>query len=476
MMLLLKQTITRRPRMASIADWRRRLKSSLLFDEAVRRILDVQRIEDQCRQLDHHRRSSFWSPAVTLLTFLLQTLSAEKTLRAAVASLLSQMPGQEIDSLPSPDPSAYCQARKKLPLGVVGGLSHALADEMQADQGEECLWNGHRVKKIDGTTVSMPDEAELQKVFPQPDAQKAGCGFPVARLVVMFCWATGAVIREAVGNLNDGEITLCRRHYAEWLEPGDVLLADRHYCSYVDLARLNEQGVFVVYRLHQRRSADFRQGRRLGKDDRLVTWPRPERWSVTCGITEKEFSQLPEMLAVRLVRIAHTSKGFRSRTVIVATTLLDPVKYPADEIRALYRDRWTVELNIRSLKTHLGMDVLRGKSEDVVRKEIAVHLLAYNLIRLLMWRAAGQHSRNLHRLSFTGTLHRLRQVAASMMLAPHQDDARQTACMLAWIAADLVPDRPDRMEPRRRKRRPKEYSLLTKPRAWYHKHGDDDAR
>lgn len=462
--------------MVSIAHWRQRLKSGLLFDEVIRRVLGVERIEEECRQVDHRWRRSFWSPPVTLLTFLLQVLSAEKTLRAAVASLLNQMAAQNVGSRPSADPTAYCQARQKLPLKVVDHLNHALADEMQAELGQNGLWHGHRVKKMDGTTISMPDEPELQNAFPQPEAQKPGCGFPIARLVVMFCWATGAVIRQATGNLNDGEITLCRQHYAEWLEPGDVLLADRHYCSYVDLARLNEQGVFGVYRLHQRRSADFRQGQRLGKDDRLVTWQRPKQWLASFGISKEEFNELPETLSVRLVRIAHTPKGFRSRTVIVATTLLDPVKYPADDIRALYRDRWTVELNIRSLKTHLGMDELRGRSEDVVRKEIAVHLLAYNLIRLLMWRAARQHDRNLHRLSFTGTLHRLRQVAASMMLAPDQDDLRHIACLTAWIAADLVPDRPNRMEPRRRKRRPKEYSLLTKPRAYYHKHGDDNAR
>ena len=458
--------------MASISDWRRRLNSGLLFDEVVRKILEGDHIEELCVQAQHSWRNSFWSPAVTLITFLLQVLSAEKTLRAAVASMLAQLASQQVEGPPSPDPSAYCQARRRLPLEVVGQLSEDLAKQMQVEVGQEYYWHGHRVKKIDGATVSMPDTPGLQKTFPQPKAQKPGCGFPVARLVVLFCWATGAVLREAIGNLHTAEISLFRAHYAEWLESGDVVLGDRHFCSYVDLARLGERGVFVVYRLHQGRTGDFRMGRRLGKHDRLVTWFRPRAWWPSCGISREEFESLPETLTVRMIRIPQTPKGFRSRTVVVITTLLDPTAYPAEEIRALYRDRWTVELNIRSLKTHLGMEILRGQNEDVVRKEIAVHLLAYNLIRLLMWRAAREHQQNLHRLSFTGTLHRIRQLAPAMVLSPHHHDRRMLTSLLAWIASDIVPHRPNRIEPRRRKRRPKPYSLLRRRRSWYRLHGD----
>ncbi len=143
----------------------------------------------------------------------------------------------------------YCQARRKLPLKAVDHLNRSLAGEMQAALGPDGRWHGHRVKKVEGTTVSMPDQPLLQKVFPQPDAQKPGCGFPVARLVVMFCRATGAVLRQATGNLKEAEISLFRRHYTEWLERGGMVLADRHDCSYIDLVRLNSQGLFIVYRL-----------------------------------------------------------------------------------------------------------------------------------------------------------------------------------------------------------------------------------
>jgi len=283
----------------------------------------------------------------------------------------------------------------------------------------------------------------------------------------------------ALGNYYTGELTLFRRNWDEWLASGDVVVADRHYCSYVDIVRLQQRSVFCLFRLHHCREADFRKGRRLGRHDRLVTWSRPKRWLPSFGICREEFEQLPETLTVRQIRITRVPKAFRSQTVVVATTLLDPKVYPADEIRALFRDRWTAELNLRSLKTHLGMEILRGESPDVVRKEIAMHLLAYNLIRLLMWQAAREHGRDLHRLSFTGTLHRLRRVLPFAMLWSSGRNARTAdlrVWLLKWIAEDELPDRPDRSEPRRKKRRPKEYSLLSKPRSWYHLHGDDDAR
>jgi Transposase DDE domain len=465
--------------MANIPHWRRQLNSGLLVDPSVRDVLSCRGIEEHARESGHRCRESFWSPGMTLLAFLLQVLSAEKTLRAAVASLLAQLAARGEKGLPSSDPSAYCQARRRLPASCVERPTRALAERMQDLVGPEHRWHGHRLQIVDGSTVSMPDTPALQKAFPQPSAQRRGCGFPIARLVVLFCWATGAVAQVALGNLHIAEVTLFRKNWDEWLAPGDVVVADRHYCSYGDIVRLRQRGVFCLFRLHHRREADFRKGRRLGRHDRLVTWSRPKRWFPSFGISREEFEQLPETLAVRQIRITHVPKGFRSQTIVVVTTLLDAKAYPADEIRALFRDRWTAELNLRSLKTHLGMEILHGQSPDVVRKEIAMHLLAYNLIRLLMWQAAREHGRDLHRLSFTGTLHRLRRVLPLAMLCSSGRNVRTVALrdwLLQWIADDELPDRPDRVEPRRKKRRPKEYSLLSKPRSWYHLHGDTDAR
>jgi len=461
--------------MADLTPWRRELKSALLVNSILAQVFSAEAIEAACRALGHEWRDSFWNPTTTLVTFLFQVLSAEKTLRAAVADLLAQLAALGRRHLPSPDPAAYCQARQRLPAKVLVGLLGNVVEQMKGLPQSTLTWLGRRVWIADGTTVSMPDEPELQAAFPQPSAQKPGCGFPVARLEVLFCWATGGIVDAVIGSLHSAELPLFRKLWHHF-QAGDVALCDRAYCAYVDMVRLLQRGVFGVFRLHQRRKADFRMGKRLGKDDQLVTWQRPA-WVESMGISKQELEALPETLTVRLVRIVGAPKGFRSRTITVATTLLDPVETAADQIRALYRDRWQAELHLRSIKVQLGMDILRGKSVDVVTKEIIMHLVEYNLIRLMMWHAAREHGCDLHRLSFTGTLHRLRDTLASLLRARTQAEALNLlAQLLQWIAADTVPDRPNRVEPRRKKRRPKQYSLLNKPRSRYHRHGDTNAR
>jgi hypothetical protein len=461
--------------MAHSNSWTRRLKTGLLTNTTIGAALAPDVIEAAAHALGHVWRDTFWKPSTTLLAFLLQVLSPEKTLRAAVGDLLTQLAALGEERLPSGDPSAYCQARQRVPFDLHLVMLAGVWERIRRLANSCGTWLGRRVWIVDGTTVSMPDEPELQEAFPQPSGQKRGCGFPVARLVVLFCWATGAIRDVVIDSLHTHELPLFRKLWSHF-QKGDVVLCDRAYCSFADLHRLRERGVFCVFRLHQRRRADFRQGRRLGEDDQLVTWPRPP-WQPKMGLSREEVAQLPETLTVRLVRITGAAKGFRSRTIVVVTTLLDPIETPADEIRALYRDRWLAELNLRSLKTQLGMDVLRGESVDVVTKEMVMHLLAYNLIRLLMWQAAREHGRNLHRLSFTGTLHRLRDVFPLVLrTSTGENRERLMAQLRKWIADDKLPDRPNRFEPRRKKRRPKEYSLLQRPRQWYRLHGDPDAR
>ena len=462
--------------MVRLAHWRRRVNGGLLDNPVLRQFLSPGVIEGYCRQVGHVWRASFWSPAMTLHAFLIQVLDPVKTVRSAVAQLQAQLIGSGRVDLPSGDPSAYCQARRRLPGAVIQRLLGQSTDRLRHLVGGERSWLGRQVWVLDGSSASMPDTPELQRAFPQPPGQKPGCGFPVAQFVALFCWTTGAVIDLAIDTIRPHELTLFRR-LGHHFSAGDVVLGDRAYCSYVDLARLLEKGVFSVFRLHQRRVANFRRGLRLGADDRLVVWQRPQRWLPSMGISLDAFEALPETMTVRLVRITGAVRGFRSRTIVIATTLLDPIEVPADDIRALYRDRWTVELNLRSLKVALGMDLLRGQSVDVVRKEIAMHLLAYNLIRTIMWQAARRHGRDLHRLSFTGTLHRLRAVLPVWrVITSRRCRQRFIDELLSGIARDTIPHRPNRIEPRRRKRRPKPYSLLVKPRSWYHHHIDTEAR
>lgn len=462
--------------MASIAHWRRHVNQNLLIDPCLSEVLAPAAIEGHCRNAGHCWRESFWSPAVTLVTFLLQVLSAEKTLRSAVAALLAQQAARGRQDGPSGDPAAYCQARRRFPEKALWAITRNVADRVRGLVRGDDTWLGRRVWVLDGSTASMPDTPELQEAFPQPISQTPGCGFPIARFVVLFCWATGAVIDLTISSLSSSELTLFRRMWHHF-KTGDIVLADRFYSSYVDVTRLLQRGVFCVVRMHQRRKADFRTGRKLGKQDRLVVWSRPSGWLPSVGISRREFRHLPRTLPVRLIRVIREQRGCRSREIIVATTLTDPQTFPADEIRALYRDRWMAELNLRSLKTYLRMEVLRGQSPDVVRKEIAMHILAYNLIRLLMWKAAHEHGKVLHHLSFTGTLHRLRIAMPLLMLLSHLPwGQRIIGHLLKSIAYDTVPHRPDRVEPRRVKRRPKAYDLLNRPRHEFRGRVDDYAR
>lgn len=463
--------------MATLARWKRYVNTSLIHEPAVGQVLSPPAIERLCREHGHRWRHSFWCPTTTVLTFLLQVLDGAKTLRAAVGLVLAQRVAAGRTDLPGGDPTAYCQARKRLPGQVLEALSRETAQRMQRLVTPQTGWLGRRVWIVDGSSVSMPDTPQLQQAFPQPSGQRRGCGFPVAQMVALFCWTTGALIDLAIDSIVPHEVSLWRRLWSHF-HTGDVVLADRAYCSYVDLTRLLNRGVFCVVRLHQRRKVDFRRGWRLGPDDRLVTWVKPKQWRPSCGISREEFDRLPGVLWVRLVRISEGPRGFRSRTIMVATTLLDPQATPAEAIRDLYRDRWLAELNLRSIKTHLGMDVLRGQSLDVVRKEMAMHVLAYNLIRLIMWQAARRRGCDLHRLSFTGTLHRLRVVLPMVLCNARLRDRAAVLWnhLLDSVADDQLPHRPNRTEPRRRKRRPKPYSLLRRPRSYYKHHGDPGAR
>ena len=463
--------------MGSLAHWRQSVKDAIITNDAVRGLVCESHIHECCREVGHCWRASFWDPGTTLVAFLLQVLDGSKTLRAAVAVLLTHWAARGHMDLPSADPAAYCQARQRLPVEVLERLLSHVAEGVGHLVSNTSRWLGHRVWVVDGSNVSMPDTADLQAAFPQPESQKRGCGFPMAQIVALFCWTTGAIEDVIIDCMRPHEITLFRKLWPHFGQ-GDVVLADRAFGSYVDVARLRERHVMTVCRLHQRRKADFRTGQRLGPDDRLMQWVRPKQWRPSTGISQEEFQELPQAMTVRHIRITQAPPGFRSRTIVVVTTLLDPVAYPADDIRALYRDRWTAELNFRSLKTNMGMEILRGHSVDVVRKEILMHLIGYNLIRILMWQAAREHGRDLHRLSFTGTLHRLR-VHLPLLILQRIHTLALFSQLVLWIAEDTLPDRPDRIEPRRVKRRPKTYSRLTKPRALYKRRTGDidrDAR
>ncbi len=328
----------------------------------------------------------------------------------------------------------------------------------------EWTWCGRRVKVVDGTTVSMPDTAANQRAYPQSHSQKPGLGFPIARVVVLFCLATGAVLEATVGRYQGkqtGEDALFRRLWDEGLMAGDVSLGDRCFSSYFDLAPLKRRGVHSVCRLHQVRPSDYRVGRRLGKEDHIVIWPKPARpeW-----MDEAIYQTVSDDLEVRIVRIRVEIPGFRTRVLDVVTTLLDADIYTKKDLADLYRRRWEAELHLRSIKVVLGLDVLRCKTPEMVCKELWMGLLGYNVIRAAMAGASRAHGRVPRRVSFKGALQTLQANETALQEGTPAVRAWLWDILLESIAADEVGHRPNRVEPRARKRRPKPYPLLMVPR------------
>lgn len=426
--------------------------------------LREQDVREAARAADYHWRNRIWPPMQMLWAFLVQVLHPGWSCEAAVAEVLAEHAAAGTPLEASADPSAYSQARRRVPEAMYRRALGAVGRTLQAKVGDAYRWCGRRVWVVDGSSCSMPDTPELQAVFGQPDRQKKGCGFPVAKLVAMFCWASGAVLDVAIGAYRSAELTLWHQLWDQ-LQRGDVVLGDRFYGAYAELARLTARGCDGVFRLWgaRTRKLDFRRGQRLGKDDGLFVWAKRKPCPHT--LSPEEFALLPATLTVRVLRFQTQVKGFRSRTVVVVTTLLDPVAYPREQIAALYGDRWTVELRLRDLKTTLRMEIVRGRSPDIVRKEILMHFLAYDLIRALLWQAAQEHARPLHRLSFAGTMQRFQVMAPYLCLfAGTAQAVTMYQLLLSWIASHVVPYRPHRVEPRAVKRRPKPHDLLTRSR------------
>ena len=407
-------------------------------------------------------RQRVFSLSVTFWAFLAQVLAPDCACRTSVRKVQAWWAARGRPEF-SPDTSAYCQARARLPLATLAAVHDDLADHLQRTVTTAQRWRGRTVKIVDGTNVSMPDTAANQQTYPQQASQQPGCGFPMLKLVGLFCLASGALLQIARGPLHVHESQLFRQLWA-FLEHGDVVLSDRGFCSFAAIGSLLGRGVDCVMRVHQTRLTDFRRGKRLGPKDRLVVWQKPAQRTRGCSVGE--WAALPDSLTLRLLEIRVTVPGFRTRRVVLVTTLLDPVANPAGALGQLYFRRWTVELHFREIKILLGMDVLRCRTPAMIHKELCLHLIAYNLVRALMQEAAQRHHLPLERLSFKGSLDTMREWADVLHAArgkPRKQAALRRA-MLTLIARDQLPERPGRTEPRAKKRRPKNYHLLTKPR------------
>ena len=428
--------------------------------------LTEEKIQEACREENVSFGSSkncIFTPALTLWAFVSQVLHDDKTCDGAVARIRSYL-FEKGRVLCKNANSAYCKARQKLPEGLLRRLAVGVAQGVDEQIRDAFRWHAKDVVLVDGFTASMEDTQANRQEYSQSSNQKPGLGFPLIRIVGLFSLATGVLRHAALGphrGKETGELALLRS-LLDQVAAGCILLADRYFCSYFMIVLAVQCGLDVVFRMHASRDYDFRRGKRLGKGDHQVLWNRPAKpkW-----MTQAVYERMPETLAVREVKIVICSRGQKTEKLVVVTTLLDAKFYSKDDLTDLYRQRWLVELDIRTIKTYLKMEHLRCKSPSMVRKDIWTHFLAYNLVRQAMAQTALLYDISPRRFGFTNAKRQLVEFEAQLTHASGDRQDLLFAEIFHAIASVLVGDRPNRVEPRAVKRRPKPYPRLNKPRS-----------
>ena len=403
-------------------------------------------------------RNRLYTPMVTLWTWLCQVIDKDKSCKNAVIRITSYIAASG-ETPPSTGTGAYCKARKRLKERFFLRLLRHTGKHLH-EQDQE-LWCGRRVSLVDGSTLTMADTEENQSEYPQPESQAQGCGFPMANIVALFCLKTGALIEAVIGALTTHEINLFRSLY-ECLQPGDIILGDRLYGTYADICLLKARGIDSVFRIHWRRKTDFRRGKILGCYDHIVEWTKP----LTCsqGLAPVLYAQLPESIMLREVRFRVEVRGFRPQHITLTTTLLDAELYTKEALAELYSHRWDIEIDLRHLKTTMKMEHLPCKTPQMVRKEFYIHLLAYNLIRTIMFQASVEYGDTPLGISFQATIQHEHNFSYALAYAHADVVDRLYETLLYLVSKERLLIRPGRVEPRLKKRRPKDYKYLQKPR------------
>jgi hypothetical protein len=404
-------------------------------------------------------RDRVFNPVTTIWGFLSQVLSEDHSCRDAVSRIIAHRAANGM-SVCSPNTASYCEARSRLPKDVLRTLATRTAEELQESVANAWKWNGRSVFIVDGSHVSMPDTIENQAVYPQPPNQKPGLGFPLARITVLLSLATGACHDLEVApyaGKGTGEKSLFRRMY-NTLKPGDVVLADANFDDYFIVCELCRRGIDIVARAQYERV-----GTRIAKSkpgDDIIVWQRPNK---PRGMTGEQYRTYPKQLVMRQVTVDASDKNNRPHQFKVITTILHE-SIDAEQFGDLYQQRWHGEVDIRSIKSTMQMDILRCKTPEMVHKEIWTHLLAYNLLRTIMAVAADENDIEPRTVSFKGAKQALTAFAPKIEAARPEERESLIDAMLTTIAYHRVADRPGRWEPRARKRRPKPAARLTQPR------------
>ena len=406
----------------------------------------------------HQYRSRVFCPLVTLWGWLSQSLSQDKSLNETVSRVLAHRVATGLPSC-SASSASYAEARSRFPEAVMARLAREIGQKVHQSALDSWCWRGRPVLMVDGTGLSMPDTPELQAMYPQARNVKPGVGFPIMRAVAIISMATGAVVDFAFAaheGKGTGESSLLRR-MLDSLTPGDVLVGDRFYPSFFTVAMLQQRGVDIVSMAHASRESDFSAGEILGPHDHISSWDKPLRpkW-----MDEETYNALPDSILVREFLLDKYMDDGNTKPAAVISTLTDP-RIPQDELAALYWQRWNCELDLRSIKVSMQMDVLRAKTPTMVHKEIWCHLLAYNLLRGTIAESAKQHNALPRQLSVKGAMQAVESFTPAMMATKNGDLYH---AFLLTVAAHRVGNRPGRKEPRMKKRRPRWRTVLTKPR------------
>ena len=440
---------------------RQRLCNSLAlpFSE----LLEISELDELVKNSKVKFYHRLYTPLVTILVFIAQVLDSDRSCRKAVSRLVGlASPSSSQGQKPSQNTAAYCKARLRLPLTLIWKLIEWSRQRIDAQVGADELWLGrHKVHVVDGSSCQTPDTEANRNEFGLPGNVKPGCGLPVLPFVGVFSLATGLFEWLRFGKKGGHERHLFRDLIKQF-SPGEVVLGDRGFCSYADICLLKQQAVECVFRIFNRKP-DYQTGQRLGKQDHIVDWTKPK--ARPAGMSAEEYAALPEKLRVREVRIVVEQKGFRSKTLDIVTTLFDAKIYTKAAIASLYRRRWSIELNFRHIKTTLGMELLSTKTPEMAHKEVLIYMLAYNLIRSLIWAAKQTYRIDIERISFKGTIQHLATASPYLAIADASDYSRRHEELIQVVSKEQVPDRPNRVEPRVVKRRPKKYPLMTQPRS-----------
>jgi len=403
-------------------------------------------VVDECLP-DHRER--IYTPTTTLSLFLAQAMNADSSCQNTVDRHAVERVFNGLTSC-SVITGGYCKARQRLPVEMISTLVKQTGQLIAKQIPREWLWHNRPVKLVDGTTVTMPDTLENQNAYPQQKAQQPGLGFPIARIVGVICLSSGVILDAAIGKYKGkgaSEHALFRQ-LLQSFTPGDIVLADRYYSSYFLICALQERGVDIIFQQHAMRKTDFRTGEKIGARDHIASWKKPK--AKPDWMSQQQYDHYPDNLAVRELKSGN-------KTLI--TTLLSEKEASKKDITEFYKQRWHVELDLRNIKTTLGMEILSCKTPEMNEKEMWVHFLAYNLIRLIMAEAALYSQIMPRQLSFKHTLQIWLSWSVQFSLG-----TKNIQTLLVMVAQIRVGNRGGRIEPRAVKRRSKPYSLLMKPR------------